>query len=235
MKKLSYGLIGRGRVATHLARYLNLENRQVLSWNRRDSPSPEEALSSADFMLLAISDDALEDFLNEHPQLRRAETVHFSGSRSIGGITGLHPLMSFGPEFYDLETYRSIPFIEEKGGLSFTEVFPGLPNPSRALDVEQKALYHALCVLAGNFSALLWMKAFSDFEKNLDLPKSFLLPYLKRVAANLVASPDEALSGPLIRGDMETIRIDREALADDPWQRVFSSFVDVFETRGVHA
>lgn len=235
MKNPSYGLIGRGRVATHMLRYLQLENQDVLSWNRDDSASPERVLASADIILLAISDDALEAFLQAHPSLRRPSTVHFSGSRSIRGITGLHPLMSFGPEIYDLETYQSIPFIEESGGLGFSVVFPRLPNPSWSLDGKDKARYHALCMLAGNFSTLLWMKAFADFENRLKLPSSLLIPYLHKLTDNIAASPQTALTGALARGDRDTIRLDLEALNGDPWQKVFSSFVELFEGQGVGA
>ena len=34
MEKPTYGLIGRGRVATHMARYLKLEAQPFLSWHR---------------------------------------------------------------------------------------------------------------------------------------------------------------------------------------------------------
>jgi len=232
VKYPGYGIIGRGRVALHMARYLHLESRTVISWDRSRPRSPEKALESADIILLAISDDALETFLDEHPLFRQESTVHFSGSRHIEGITGLHPLMSFGPEAYDLETYRSIPFIGEKGGPGFEEIFPGLPNPFQQLEIRDKARYHALCVLAGNFSTMLWMKAFSDFEQHLKLPFSLLLPYLQRLTANIVSSPDNALTGALSRGDQETIRLDLEALRGDPWQDVFSSFVRLHEEQG---
>ena len=229
VKYPTYGIIGRGRVARHMTRYLELEGRPTLSWSRQHSNSPENTLASADFILLAISDDALEKFLREHAGFNNTRTVHFSGSRHIPQITGLHPLMSFGPEHYDLATYRSIPFIEEKGGLPFQEIFPGLSNPSRALDIADKARYHALCVLAGNFSTMLWMKTFTDFENKLNLPVSLLIPYLQRLTANIAASPRRALTGALSRGDLETIRLDLEALRGDPWQEVFSSFVQIFE------
>ena len=231
MNEPTYGLIGRGRVATHMAHYLKLEGQRLLRWRRGESESPEEALAEADVILPAINDDALGAFVADHPFLQKKTTAHFSGSRVIEGITGLHPLMTFGPSLYDITTYRSIPFIGEADGLPFHDVFPHLSNPSYTLDADQKPLYHALCVLSGNFSTLLWDKAFSDFEGRLGLPREILLPYLRQVSANTAVSGAEALTGALARKDQETTRIDLQALAGDPFEAVFRSMTDAFNNR----
>ena len=127
MEKPTYGLIGRGRVATHMARYLKLEAQPFLSWHRGEGVAPEEALAIADIMLLAISDDALASFLADHPELRNRPTVHFSGSLTLKGAHGLHPLMTFGPEPYSLETYRTATLCRRKGRARLSR---GLSVPS---------------------------------------------------------------------------------------------------------
>ncbi len=233
MERPTYGLIGRGRVATHMAHYLKLEGQRLLRWHRGERDSPEEALAEADVILPAINDDALEVFVADHPFLRKKATVHFSGSRVIDGIAGLHPLMTFGPALYDLATYRSIPFIEEAGGLPFCDVFPDLHNPAFTLDPDQKPLYHALCVLSGNFSTLLWAKAFTDFERRLGLPREVLLPYLRQVSANTAVSGAKALTGAMARKDHETARLDLAALAGDPFEGVFRSMTEAFNHREI--
>lgn len=217
----SYGLIGRGRVATHLARYLELEGRPVRCWHRGHAGSPGGALASADVVLLAISDDALEPFIAANPELHSRPVVHFSGSLSLDGAHGLHPLMTFGPETYDLETYRSIPFVGERGGAGFGDVFPGLRNPSWSIDRELKPLYHALCVLAGNFTTVLWAKAMADFEARLELPGGALHPFLRQTAANTLAHGSAALTGSLARRDRGTVERDLAALDGDPFQQVY--------------
>ena len=231
MNKLPYGLIGRGRVASHMAHYLQLEKQSCIQWHRGETSTPEDALTEADIILLAISDDSLMPFLERYPFHKERLTVHFSGSRTLEDVPGLHPLMTFGPELYDLETYRSIPFVEEEGGIGFHEVFPALQNPSQAIRTELKPLYHALCVLGGNFSTLLWSKVFGDFEGRLGLSRELLLPYLKQVSLNTAASGREALTGSLARGDRETVRRDLQALAGDPYETVFRAFTQVFDHR----
>ncbi len=235
MNEPTYGLIGRGRVATHMARYLELEDLPCVTWHRA-MPSPlETALASADSILLAISDDAIRPFLDTHPELGDRPIVHFSGGLVIDGAHGLHPLMTFGPEVYDLETYRSIPFIEEEGGLSFRELFPQLVNPSWSLDPDDKTLYHALCVLAGNFTTLLWSKAFDDFDKRLGLPREALLPFLEQTCKNASLEGRSALTGPLARGERGTVRRHLRALENDPYGRVYRAFADIFDLEEVTA
>jgi predicted short-subunit dehydrogenase-like oxidoreductase (DUF2520 family) len=233
MEEPTYGLIGRGRVATHLAHYLELEKQPFSIWHRGMDRPPAEVVGDADLLLLAISDGALEPFLAEHRELASVTAVHFSGSLVVGAAHGLHPLMTFGPELYELETYRSIPFIEEREGLGFREVFPALRNPSWAIDREHKPLYHALCVLAGNFTTLLWSKAFDDFETRLGLPRQALLPYLTRTVNNTTRTGRTALTGPLARGDADTVARDLRALGDDPFEGVYRAFAAAHECQEV--
>jgi hypothetical protein len=96
METPTYGLIGRGRLAGHLARYLELEDRRVVRWHRGRSESAAECFADADVLLLAISDDAIESFVNDAVWSRGRLLVHFSGSLVVAGVHGLHPLMTFG-------------------------------------------------------------------------------------------------------------------------------------------
>lgn len=224
MEQPTYGIVGRGRVATHMARYLDLESRPYSSWHRGMPCAPVEALGEDTIILLAISDDAIEPLLAENPELRRKTPVHFSGSRIVAGATGLHPLMTFGPEPYELDTYRSIPFVSERGAMAFGDIFPGFVNPAFAIDPEQKPLYHALCVMAGNFPTLLWSKVFDEFEQGLGLPHDILRPYLERTLDNTFESGGKALTGPLARGDAGTVRRNLEALGEDSFAGVYRAF-----------
>lgn len=231
MNEPRYGIVGRGRVATHFARYLQLESIPFSTWHRGLDGAPLDALGNAPVILLAIADDALEPFLAAHPELRDRTVVHFSGNRVVPGVPGLHPLMTFGPRLYDRENYRAIPFVTEQGAAGFDEIFPGLPNPWHAIDPGLKPLYHALCVLAGNFPTLLWQKARGDFEQRLGLPAGLLAPYLRRTLENTLADGGAALTGPLARGDRATVQRNLAALGDDPWAEVYRAFATLFEAR----
>jgi len=219
----TYGLVGRGRTATHMARYLKFEGQRVIPWHRGLPDPPAAVLGDAEIVLLAISDDALAPFIDGNPELLDHVLVHFSGSLTITGAHGLHPLMTFGPETYDLETYRSIPFVSETGNRGFREIFPDLHNPSWAIDPELKPLYHALCVLSGNFTTHLWLKAMDDFELRLGLPREMLGPFLERTAANTLTHGRAAMTGSLARAEVGTIERDLQGLAGDPYRQVYAA------------
>lgn len=235
MKTPTYGLIGRGRMAAHMAHYLGLEKRPVVRWHRGIETAPAKALHDADVILLAVSDDAIASFLDGHPELRPRSIVHFSGSLFIDGVPGLHPLMTFGPELYDREFYHTIPFVCERGRVGFDEVFPGLLNPSWSIDGKDKSLYHALCVLAGNSTAILWTKAMADFESRLGLPREILGPFLRRTAANSLDQGRGALTGSLARNDRGTIARDLEGLAGDPYREVYLTIANAFAAERVES
>ncbi len=233
MNTPTYGLVGRGRVATHMVRYLELENQSVTQWHRGLSSRPADTLGDVEIVLLAISDDALEGFIAQNPGLRDHTVVHFSGSLAVDGAHGLHPLMTFGPETYDLKTYRAIPFVEERGGPGFENLFPQLVNPVWSIDPGDKPLYHALCVLAGNFTTILWAKAMEDFETRLGLPREAIRPYLERTAANTLDQGRSALTGSLSRGECGTIERDLSGLDGDPFREVYLAVSDAVAREGV--
>ncbi|MBT3275498.1 MAG: DUF2520 domain-containing protein [Spirochaetales bacterium] len=222
------GIIGRGRMATHMAHYLKLESIPIISWHRDTAGSPERVLGDCDPILLLIKDDAISSFVDMHPSLLNHQLVHFSGSKVIPGIPSLHPLMTFGPDLYDLDTYRTVPFIEVKDGLRFGKVFPSLLNPSYCIDQNLKPLYHALCVMAGNFTTLLWANAIDTFERTLGLPGAILFPYLKQACENASTLGIQALTGPLVRQDWETVRENIQALQGDPFENVYRVFAEIY-------
>jgi hypothetical protein len=228
----SYLVIGDGRLARHVRHYLDLLNLSQKTWRRSDGPVLlKELAESSSHALMAISDGAIDSFYLENPALKNLSCVHFSGSLLSPYMPSAHPLMTFGRDLYELKTYREIPFVLERGRGSFADLLPGLPNPSHAIDAEKKTLYHALCVLSGNFTVMLWEKAFSSFARELGLDKQVLLPYLDRTARNLAASEagSSVLTGPLARHDHATIEKHLRTLGSDPFAEVYRAFVSAHE------
>lgn len=229
LDKHLYGIVGGGRVAKHFTNYFSFLNIPFIQWKRTDDISVEERLSDCTVIILLITDRAIELFVNQHPVMKEKILIHFSGSLIVAGVQSFHPLMSFSNSIYDLETYKKIPFIYESGQRKFTEIFPQLPNPSFALDSHNKQLYHALCVLAGNFTTILWQKMFSDFESKFGIKRETIFPYMNRVFKNLEENSQEALTGPLVRNDIQTINDNLMALDGDPFKVVYQAFVDAYK------
>ena len=227
-----FGIVGDGRVARHVHRYLDLLGIPVRAWSRRlPDPSPPDAFASCRTVLLLIRDAAIIPFIEAWPGLREKRLVHFSGSLVTPLAEGAHPLMTFGPRLYDLAEYQAIPFVLDAGRTPFAELLPGLPNPSYAIDAADRPYYHAMCVMAGNFSTMLWLKLFDECQRRLGIPASAAHPYLARVAANVMADGKQALTGPLARGDWQAVAANLKALEGDPYHAVYSAFARVYEQR----
>ena len=232
--------IGNGRVSRHLRRYFGALNLAFRVWTRASEQPLRNALPGCSHVLLAISDDAIQPFLEEHGELLEGLTlIHFSGSLSlpplrdsqarssvppVGGLWGAHPLMTFPNHLYPLAEYASIPFIVDADAPDFARLLPGVPNPCHRLDRRHKSLYHALCVLSGNFTTILWNRFFQTLEEQFGIPREAGLPYLRRIALNLEEA-DNPLTGPLARRDFGTIERNLQALEGDPFQAIYSSFV----------
>jgi hypothetical protein len=204
-------LIGAGRLASHLSHYFDLLQVRHLRWDRRRSEEELRShLTQNPLALLAISDKSLGDFYRLRLEPHGIQTVHFSGASEIQGVMSCHPLMTFGPELYDLKTYQSL-YFAVCGASRLQDVIPPLLNPSFEIRTDQKALYHALCVLSAAGAQSLWLQALRGFQY-MNLPSEALLPYFQQIGSNFSRHGEEALTGPWVRDDLITIEKNREAL-----------------------
>lgn len=226
-----YVLIGSGAMARHLYFYLSSLNpisTEILQWNRKDHSIDElhSLLASATHVLLAISDSAIEEFFQTYRDLAtdKAKWVHFSGANNFTGIVAAHPLMSFGPELYDLNTYKKI-HLTLTGAQSLKEIFPTFENSFSILSPEKKSLYHSLCVLGGNMPILLWEKMNHGLQQ-MGFPAEATDVYLQTILENYLDHKEKALTGPLKRKDLITIKKNLSALQDDSFQKIYSAFAE---------
>lgn len=239
---VDYAILGGGRLARHFSQYFHLLGVSHNCWARNaqlqinSSCLPDarqrlqEVVGNADRVLLLVSDSAIGELLKQYPFLHDKQLVHCSGTLNLPGVAGVHPLMTFAEASYDLETYQSIPFVVEEGQ-DFARLFPALPNRSFTIRTDDKALYHAMCVMAGNFSQLLWKGVSERFGRHLELPVESLYPYIRQLASNFSRAPGSSLTGPLVRNDTETVRNNLSALAGDPMQDLYRAFVKYYQAK----
>lgn len=226
----NYLIIGNGRVSRHIQHYLTLLSVPFDVWHRREPLEKlHNQLEDATHVLLLISDNAIEPFAAQHLQNSRAIKLHFSGSLTSSFIYGAHPLYSFNADLYQLDEYQAIPFVIDENAPEFETLLPGLANPHARLHPSKKAKYHALCVLGGNFSTMLWQKFFSDLNGELNLPPEIGYGYLRQVTQNLLNDAQSALTGPLTRNDEITIQKNLSALEMDPFKSIYQSFVHCYQ------
>jgi predicted short-subunit dehydrogenase-like oxidoreductase (DUF2520 family) len=243
---INYAIVGGGRLARHLSHYFHLLEISHSCWTRDyrsrfntheeadDELRLRKTIEVADRVLLLVSDNAITGLLQRYPFLHEKQLIHCSGALSLAGVAGVHPLMTFANSLYELDRYQSIAFMCEPG-CNFGELFPELANPHFVINVEEKARYHALCVMAGNFSQILWKSISDRFEQQFDLPANVLHPYLRQLADNFIQAPESALTGPLVRRDQSTIERNIDALDGDPLQDLYRAFTVFYQTGDTQA
>ncbi|KHD88672.1 MAG: hypothetical protein OM95_07655 [Bdellovibrio sp. ArHS] len=220
----SYLIIGSGRVARHLGYYLHLLDQHFETWDRSQDPHAlGRKVAKASHVLLALSDSALLGFFRQHLAGHDKTVVHFSGAHHFDGMIAAHPLMTFGPELYDLEFYKKIHFVVT-GAATLQEALPVFTNPFSVLSAQEKSLYHAYCVLGGNFVTLLISKMLQGFSE-MGIPAEAASLYLEKVLANTVNNPAQALTGPLVRKDIETVKANLQALSQDSYRPIYEAFL----------
>jgi hypothetical protein len=236
-----YGFVGDGRLSRHWRHYFTslgipwkLWSRKFARPNGKPGITAPEALAGCPTILLAVSDDAIAPVIArlKAEGLGDRRFVHFCGGRSFEGAFGAHPLMSFATSLYEPAFYRDIPvFVDHDAAhpepvAEFRALFPRLPNPCFPLKTDDKAYYHALCALAGGFTAVLWREFFTAMATLFGAPREALAAYPRRIVENVIASSDGALTGPVARGDTETIDAHLAALDGTALAGVYRAFID---------
>jgi predicted short-subunit dehydrogenase-like oxidoreductase (DUF2520 family) len=225
-------LIGSGRLARHLVywRKLNSQTSQVefQQWNRSEPTSKlMEYLEKKPLIWLAVSDSALIPFYENYLINKDLKVVHFSGALHHPGMLSAHPLMTFTEKLFDDEFYNKIHFSITNCS-SLDEALPGFKNSYSIIFAAEKALYHALCVTAGNFPQLLWNEVFKE-ARNLKIPEAALEVYLNKVTENFIQQKEASLTGPLVRKDHVTVEKNLEALKrNEALQNIYKTFAEEF-------
>lgn len=225
MNQNTYGIVGKGRLAGHLLHYFRLKNMHVVQWYRGQTRTPQQALAQANIILVLINDDEIESFIKQNKWLQNKILIHCSGSLVTKYAQGFHPHFNFTQQLYKEETYEKIPFVVEKGKYKFQEIFPQLSNASYEIAKKDRPLYHALCVMSGNFPTILWQSCNRTYMKKLKLPDAFFASYIQNCVDQFVEDPENALTGPLARNDKKTIQKNLKALKEHPLEAVYKTFV----------
>lgn len=224
-------LIGSGRLARHLQHWVTLlpnsSNLKLLTWDRHQDPHLLKShLRESSVVWLAISDQALQSFYEQRLQGFDVKVVHFSGAFHHPEMIAAHPLMTFADDLYSDTVYTQIQFALT-GAENLQEALPGFSNSFFLLKPELKPLYHALCVVAGNFPQMLW----SEVQKNCaekNIPFEAFDVYIRQVTENFLSLKQKALTGPFVRKDLATVEKNIQALQGSPLQNIYTTFQKEF-------
>lgn len=227
-----YLLIGNGRVAKHFQTYFTQLSLPYSVWHRQLSNSElQNALVHSTHVMVLIRDDAIESFIKARLCDYQGTILHCSGSVNTDLAFGAHPLMTFSITPYTRDVYESMPFIIDHDAPAFNDLLPGLPNRYERLNRADKVKYHALCVMSGNFSCLLWQQLFEMLQGQCHWPPEIAFPYLQQQMKNVMDHPMAALTGPLARQDHGIINRHLAALAGHPLHDLYQAFIDFYHAR----
>jgi len=197
----SVNVIGRGRVGSALA--ARLEERGV---ELRDD--------GADLTLLCVPDTAIRD-VAQGLSPGQGWIAHVSGATPLSALDpherrfSLHPLQTFtrrrGPEQLDGAWAAVTAETDEARGYAL-DLARSLGLEPFELDDADKPLYHAGAAMASNFLVTLYGAA-AGLVAAAGVPPEALEPLMRRTIDN-----DFELTGPIERGDWETVEAHREAI-----------------------
>ncbi|MCB2113043.1 MAG: DUF2520 domain-containing protein [Parvularculaceae bacterium] len=215
-------IFGTGRVGSSMAHYARALGAEVDVITRADAASQisrtRTLVESADVVAAAIPDDRLGGWIEEwRAALGPKPAIHFSGALIIDGMASYHPLFSFPVAPLPPDQMAKIAIAREEGAPPFASLFPGAPNPEFVVSAQDRAYYHALAVVSGNFAAHLWNETARAFEARFNLPaEKVFASYLAGVVERFRESPLDSMTGPVARRDGASIKANLAALAGDP-------------------
>lgn len=243
--RLAAGVIGVGRAGSALGAALARAGHPVVAAHAvsetsrqraaallpdADLVSVENVIARTDLVLLAVPDDALPALAQSLPFTPGQFVIHCSGRYGVGILDparargalplALHPAMTLTGTSLDVERLSGAPF-----GVTSAEP---LRMAAEALVVEMggepvwipeeaRPLYHASLAHSANHLITLVASAIEMLDQaGVDQPARLLSPLLHASLDNALRMGYPALTGPVVRGDFQTVAAHIAELAYDP-------------------
>ena len=189
----------------------------------------QDVADAAELIFVTTPDDAIASVAAETQWHRGQSVVHCSGALSVDILESARKLGTRVGAFHPLQTFASVKqAIENIPGSTFAveaeePLLSTLKDMATALDghwielkANDKVAYHAAAVIACNYLVTL-VKLATDLWQSFNIPQSqatqALLPLIRGTIHNIdtVGIP-QCLTGPIARGDIETIKKHLDAL-----------------------
>ena len=159
--------------------------------------------------------------------------AHVSGGTPLAALAphvnrfSVHPLQTFtlarGPEQLD-GAWGAVTAESDDAHARALWLAETLGLRAFTLADDHRASYHAGASIASNFLVTLYRTASELFE-DADVPSAALVPLMTRTIEN-----DFELTGPISRGDWETVERHRYALRGSGFERAYDALVEATRT-----
>ena len=207
--------------------------------------SNQDVADAAELIFITTPDDAIASVASEIQWHRGQRVVHCSGALSTDILESAKKLGAQVGAFHPLQTFASVKqAIENIPGSTFAveaeePLLSTLKGMAITLDgdwielkANDKVVYHAAAVIACNYLVTL-VKLATDLWQSFNIPQSqatqALLPLIRGTIHNIdtVGIP-QCLTGPIARGDIETIKKHLDAL-----QKVAPALLSTYQELGL--
>ena len=239
---MKVGFIGPGKVGRSFGHFLMNNRTEVVgylgkTYARTQQLASEigcvafsdlsELIDKCDLVGITVQDDQIVNVVDQLLDLRRdlSEKVffHMSGSLSVEILKplstktfSLHPLKAFPKVMAD---FKGVYFSLESGDDEIKNWLNALNLTFFEIESHQKVQYHAAAAIVSNYLVAVLDFGFSQFEAlglPAELAKKALWPLVMGTIENVEAlGTKKALTGPIVRGDVQTIEKHLEAMRED--------------------
>ena len=190
---------------------------------------PAAVVAASDIVVLAVPDDSLRSVVAEiEPHVRHGQLIfHVSGRHgramlapleSQGAVTmAIHPAMTFSGTLADVDRECVFGVTAAAADVDMAQTLVSALGGTMVLLAEaDRVAYHAALAHSSNHLTTVVNQAM-DLLREIGAtdPSSLLRPLVTAALDNTLALGDAALTGPVVRGDVETVR-DHLAAIESP-------------------
>lgn len=259
------GVVGAGRVGAVLAARLQRAGHPITAVSGRSQATllrvqtllpnveitdPAAVVRASDVIVLAVPDDALAAVAQDlSGHVRRGQVVvHTSGRHGLAVLAPLaaagartiamHPAMTFTGTEVDLDRGCVFGVTAAPADREIAETLVAeLGGTVMWVDEADRATYHAALAHGANHLTTIVTQAMDLLrEIGADDAAAVLRPLLTAALDNTLAYGDAALTGPVARGDVDTVRAHMRTIDESSVQRTYAALAaataDRAETTG---
>jgi predicted short-subunit dehydrogenase-like oxidoreductase (DUF2520 family) len=222
------GLIGAGRAGTAVGAALAAAGHPLVGVTARSDASleraarllpavpvltPDEVTARADVVLVAVPDDLIHEVAQTLPLTSAQFVVHLSGAHGLAPLAGLaampvalHPAMTFAGGSVALDGVMFTATAPEAARELVERLVKALGAQVQWVADDQRTKYHAGLVHGANHLTTLVTQAVAVLrDAGVADPAATLAPLLAATLDNTLRSGHHALTGPIARGDVDTV------------------------------
>lgn len=202
----------------------------------------ENMIQACGILCIATPDDVIGSVWEELRQIAASSAVplpfqnkiicHFSGSLSSAVFSGIedtgavgcsiHPMYAFSDKFTSYQKLNAVIFTiegQEKAVAVMEQLFSQMGNRVLKITPDKKALYHCSASLVSNFMIGLFQTGLEMLGRcgiSEEMARELFAPLVQNnVESMLENGCEQALTGPIERGDCQTVRSHLETLCGE--------------------